>query len=474
MSVVHPWSLPQDTAPRAARRRPSHATPDRATVVRGTPRRAPRHFGAGRFGFVWGAGAISSIGDGLTLVAFPLLATRVTANPALIAGVAVATRLPWLLLSRPAGALADRLDRRRLLTVVELSRMAVLVVLGGLIASHHATLPAIYLASFALGSLQILFVGATQAVIPELVPDSRLAQANGRLYAAQMGGEQFIGPAIGGLAFAAFASLPVLADGASFAVSALLLVLALPRRQPAVRLASASMATDIGEGLRWFAHHRILRLVSGLVAVFAFCQSLGLAILVVYGLKVLRLSGTGFGVFVAIGAIGNLVGALAAARVVKAVGTGRVLVGAGLLAGVCFLVIGRTASQPVALAALIGEAVAVGVGNVASVALRQSLIPRALAGRVNIVMRTCTYGAITVGAVVGGIIAATNGPSLPFAVGGAVQLAGTVALGIPLARRLARDATLTIDLLDDETIDLDIDPWVSNTPDVVLATSEVA
>src|SRR4051794_3052808 len=75
-----------------------------------------------RFWKLWGASTTSGLGDGLVLVGFPLLAATITWSPQLIAGIMVAERIPWLLLSLPAGALADRMDRRRLLAVVESAR----------------------------------------------------------------------------------------------------------------------------------------------------------------------------------------------------------------------------------------------------------------------------------------------------------------------------------------------------------------
>lgn len=473
MTVVLAWSDEKRANP--------VSRPELTSTPASPPRRsAPRHFRPGRFEFLWAANAASFLGDGLALVAFPLLAARFTHDPLLIAGVAVATRLPWLFLSLPLGALADRVDRRRLLMVVEVSRMVVLLGLGGLIATGHASILAIYVTSFAIGAFQILFVGATQAVIPEMVSRERLAAANGRLYGVQMAGE-FIGPAVGGLAFAAMASLPFLADALSFGASAGLLILALPRRAQwatASRVSRGRITADIGEGLRWFRRHRILRLVAALVATFAFCQAIGMAIIVVYALRVLHLTGLGFGLFVSAATIGNLAGALVAARVVRRFGTGAALMAAGLFAGLSFLLVGITSALPLALAAFMVESACVGVGNVASVTLRQALIPTALAGRVQVIMRTCTYGAMTLGALAGGVVASAIGPHSPFAIGGAIQIAGTVAIGLPLTRRLSADHALTINLDPPETVEVDVDPWISggaavDTP-VALDTSEVA
>ena len=68
---------------------------------------------------LWAASAVSNLGDGITLVAGPLLAASLTRDPALVAGLTFAQRLPWLLFSLLSGALVDRLDRRRLMAAVE-------------------------------------------------------------------------------------------------------------------------------------------------------------------------------------------------------------------------------------------------------------------------------------------------------------------------------------------------------------------
>ncbi|GAC1307250.1 MAG: MFS transporter [Acidimicrobiales bacterium] len=478
MSVVHPWSNETYPPKRASHPSACHARPRSARLRRPVlpPRphgrtHLPRHFSTGRFGFLWGASAASSIGDGLALVAFPLLATTMTRSPALIAGVAVATRLPWLLLSLPAGALADRVDRRRLLMVVEVSRMLVLLVLGGLIVSGRASLVAVYVSAFTLGAFQILYVGATQAVLPTMVRSDRLSKANSHLFIAQTSGEQFLGPAIGGLAFAAMASLPFLADGATFAISGALLALAFPRRdhrrvRPATD-SKASIGREMRQGLVWFAGHRVLRLVGAMVGTFAFCQSMGAAILVVFGLRVLHLSGSGFGIFVAVAAVGNLLGAAAVPHLVHRIGTARALLSAGMVAGVAYAVMGTAGSVPIALAALTCEAFAVGVGMVASAVLRQTLIPTELAGRVNVVMRSCAYGAATLGALTGGTLAAIGGARLPFILGGTAEFVGALAIGLPLAR------ILTVARAGDDQLEIDIEAWISSPADQVRSPAYV-
>src|SRR5579862_9141536 len=99
---------------------------------------------------------VSSVGDGLALIAFPLLAVQLTRSPVLIAGVEFAVTAPWLVFGLLAGAFVDRASRRRLLIFVEVARMAVMLLLGAAIASHHLVLIDVYAAAFLITSLETL------------------------------------------------------------------------------------------------------------------------------------------------------------------------------------------------------------------------------------------------------------------------------------------------------------------------------
>src|SRR5262245_1254573 len=98
----------------------------------------PRRALGKSFRLVWLSGLISGTGDGMFLTAFPLLAAVLTRDPVLIAGVTVASRLPWLLFSLVAGAIADRFDRRRLMVMADIGRTLVVAVLGVAVLMHDA------------------------------------------------------------------------------------------------------------------------------------------------------------------------------------------------------------------------------------------------------------------------------------------------------------------------------------------------
>jgi hypothetical protein len=99
-----------------------------------------------------GASAVSNLADGVFFIVLPLLAVRLTDSPLLIAGLAIAARLPWLFFVLVAGALADRLDRRATMRNVQLFRMVVLAGLTGLALVDALSLPVLYATALASAS----------------------------------------------------------------------------------------------------------------------------------------------------------------------------------------------------------------------------------------------------------------------------------------------------------------------------------
>jgi MFS family permease len=100
---------------------------------------------------LWASSAAANLADGIFQVALPLMAVSLTTSPALIAGVAIAGRLPWLVFVLIAGALADRLDRRITMRNVQLLRVAVVGLMVGLALAGQLSLPVLYVAAFVLG-----------------------------------------------------------------------------------------------------------------------------------------------------------------------------------------------------------------------------------------------------------------------------------------------------------------------------------
>jgi MFS family permease len=173
---------------------------------------------------LWSASTVSTLGDGMYLAALPLLATTLTRDPLAVSVVTFAGWLPWLLFALPAGALVDRLDRRRVMWTVDAARALVVGALTAAVLAGWASIPLLAVAGFLVGTGQTLFENAAQAMVVSVVgrDPRRLERANGQLVASLTVGQQLAGPPLGSAAFAAATWLPFLADAASFGASAAL------------------------------------------------------------------------------------------------------------------------------------------------------------------------------------------------------------------------------------------------------------
>ena len=146
---------------------------------------------------LWTAAAVSNVGDGIRETALPLLAAALTHDPKLVAAVAFANRLPWLLLSLVSGALVDRWDRRRIMTLADGARMVLMVGLSAAVLTDRASIALLCGVAFLLGSAETLFDNAAHAMLPSVVSRDDLENANGQLEAAMLVGNHFVGPALG-------------------------------------------------------------------------------------------------------------------------------------------------------------------------------------------------------------------------------------------------------------------------------------
>jgi len=364
---------------------------------------------------LWWANAISSTGDGAFVAALPLLAVTISRDPRLVAVVTAASYLPWMVLSLPAGALVDRYDRATLMWRAQLVQAAVVAAVAILIAFRVANIAVLAVAGLLLGSAEVIFSNAAQAVLPALVPPSLLPKANGSQQISLTVGETFLGPPAGSLLFAAAAALPFGLDAVSFAGSAALLA-RLPRTRPAGEGARPSIRAQIAEGLRWLTRHRLLRVVAVLLGVFNFANQMGQAVLVLLATQVLHVGTRGYGLLLAVTAIGSVVGGLVSPALTRWLGLLPTLILAGAVDAAVFAGLGLAPDPAVAALTLAGQGVAVTMWNVVTISLRQRVVPAHLLGRVNSVYRMLGWGLMPLGALAGGFVAHAAGLRAPYLV----------------------------------------------------------
>lgn len=372
---------------------------------------------------LWMASAISNLGDGVRWVALPLLAVTLTRDPAKVAAIDLAASLPWFLFALPAGALVDRLDRRKVMVAANVFRTAVMGALAALVLTDNSTLVVLYVLAFCLGTAETMFDNSAQALMPRLVDHSLLEKANGRLVAAELTANQFVGPPLGGFLFAAMAALPFVVDATSFALSALLIFLIAgtftsPRDKA---LPQTRLRSEIAEGVRWLWGHRLLRSMAAYVGLMNLMSTACFSIFVLFAVQILDLTEAGFGLLLSSMAIGSLFGGLTSSRVAKRIGGGRTIFLGLVLAGVSYLLMGASSNPFVvaAGAALLGWPIT--SWNVITVSMRQRIIPDRLLGRVNSVYRLLAWGTMPIGALVGGLLGRGYGLRAPFLVAAAVH-----------------------------------------------------
>ena len=368
--------------------------------------------------------AVSHLGDGIGKVALPLLATTLTRDPLLIAGLSATQFLPWLLFAAVAGALVDRIDRRRAMIAANTARAVAVGTLAVLVAAGGMTIWLVYLTALVIGTAETVADSAANALIPAVVGDGSLDAANSKLQACEIVGQTFLGGPVGGLTFALFAALPFVLNTAGFAIAAaVLLGLAGSYRPQREVREPARLRTELADGLRWLRGNALLKRLVIVAGLLSLVSELAQAQLVLYALDDLHLSDATFGFFAFAGGIGGLLGAGVTPRLVRAAGRRVVVLGGILGCGAGFGGMGLVRS-PVAAAALFGLfAAAVVAVNVVLATARHTLVPGELLGRVLGVWRTVVWGAIPLGALLGGVLTEALGTAAhTFAVSGLAML----------------------------------------------------
>ena len=380
-----------------------------ATVALGAPYRR-----------LWSATLLSNLGDGIRAAAFPLLAVTVTHNPVLIAGVAVAGQLPGLLFGLAAGSLADRFDRRRLVVAVDIVRLALLSGLIGLIAGGWVTIGFLYLVVFVSGVAEVVRDTTAGTLVPSIVSPDQLDRANGRMVTAEIAGNEFVGPPLGGYLFGIAVVLPFAVNGGTLAI-AVALVAGIPAL---VRTTDAADGTGpsrqrspVKVGVRWLREHRTFWPVPATSAALAMTDSAWFTLLVLYVSDILHLSPAWYGVLLAVGAIGGLGGGLFAATVTGRFGARVTALGCLALAAAGQLALGTTSAVTVTAAVLATSSMAFAIWNVQARTTIQRAVPPDLLGRVTSINRTAITAASVAGAGLGGVAAHHLGLHAPFLLG---------------------------------------------------------
>jgi DHA3 family tetracycline resistance protein-like MFS transporter len=358
------------------------------------------------FGLLWAGDAVSLVGDGVFTVAIAWQVYALSNAPTAHAIVGLARVVPMVGFVLFSGALADRLDRRRLMIAGAALPGAAVAVLAVLALGGTLALWQIWAISAVVGLGRAISGPAAGAIVPELVPAHLLVQANSLEQLMRPLAMTLVGPALGGVLIAAVGAGSAFAfDAASFGVAVLALSAIRPR--PRVREGEpSSLLADLREGVAFVRRHTWIWGTLGVATVWVLVIVGPFEVLVPFVLKnELHAGPHEFGLVYAAGGIGAIVAAFGMGQL----GLPRRNVTVMLLgwgAG-CAAVVGiglASSSWQAGVAMGISESLFT-VGEIIWITLLQSLVPGELLGRVRSIDWLLSVGLLPVGYALTGPVA---------------------------------------------------------------------
>lgn len=323
--------------------------------------------------------------------------------------------LPWLLFGLIAGAVADRMDRRRMVVIASLLRSLVLAFLVVTIATGVVNIALVLGSMFLIGTAEVFADSAFRTFLPMLVPKADLGIANARIQVGFITLNQLAGAPIGAMLFAAGMAVPF---GAQIACGLLAIVLITRLGIPAgsVRddVAESHIGRDIVDGMRWLMGHAVVRTLALVIITFNITWAATWSMLVLYSLDILHMGPVGYGLLTTAAAAGGLVAMPCYGwleRTVPLATLMRVCLSLEVAMHVGFAV---TKFAWVAMLITFGFGLYAFVWGTLSQAIRQRAVPMEFQGRVGSVYAVAIYAGIVVGSALGGVIAHQWGITAPF------------------------------------------------------------
>lgn len=407
------------------------------------------------------ASTMTNLGDGFMAIAVVWLASALTRDPTLIALVGLASRLPWLVFSLPAGVITDRFDRRLLVAWMDVLRVAVIAGFAVVVLLHQSALPTpeelaagapapeqagflllmLALAALLLGFAEVVRDNAAQTLMASIVDKSQLERANGRLWGAETAMNNFVGPPLGGVIIAVGLALPFFLNAGLLAVGAALIFALTGTFLPQGTRTEGRIRwrAEMGEGFGWLWRHQLLRTLAILLGVMNMLSAIAFVVMVLFVQEVLGLyEGWQFGMVTTGVAVGAVLGSMVVERITARLTSGTSLFVAIAGMGLSNIAVGLSSWGLAVWAALLAGGLFVVMWNVITVSLRQRIIPDHLLGRVNSVYRFFGWGTISIGTLLGGVLVSVSEPALgrewalrlPFLLAGVVGIA-LLAVALP-------------------------------------------
>src|SRR5438876_7545496 len=351
---------------------------------------------------LWFGQTISSIGSGVSELAFPLLVLALTHSPAQ-AGFASALRtLPYFIFTLPGGALLDRWNRKRVMILCDAGRAISMVSIPVALVFGHLTLVQLYIVSLLEGSLYVFFDLAETARLPRVVPKEQLPAAISQNQVT-FGITNLLGPPLGGVLYTIGRAVPFLVDAISYLVSVISLLFIKTKFQMERVVATRKLRTEIVEGMKWLWRQPLLRVMAFLNSGWS-SLGFGFSLLVIVLAQGQHLSPPFIGILFAIGGVSSILGASIAPLIQKRLRYGQAIIGLWWLYVLVWLLVALV-HTPFALGAIVACFFLVdSIYNIVQFSYRLALIPDELQGRVNSAFRLISYSLRPVGIALTGVL----------------------------------------------------------------------
>lgn len=354
------------------------------------------------FRMLWIGQLLSDTGSTAALIAYPLLILAITHSPALAGVVGTVRLVVQLVIGLPGGALADRLDRRRVMIVCDSARAAVLALLVVLVLLHLVSWPLVMIISVIDGGGSVLFDPSANAALPAIVHDSQLEQAwaatEGRTYAANL-----VGPALGGFLFGLGNAVPFLADSVSYLVSAGTVGRIRGRFRPERSAERKSLWHEVGEGLVLVWRNTLLRAVVILAPLINFAFN-GVIFTITVALRQHGIAPAIIGLVQAGIMVGGLVGAIIAPKLQGRLRFRQLVIGLALIATGLFAVAALVLPSPLVAIPVAVTFVGAPAANAALFAAMLRSAPENMRGRVNNTVLMAATGLAALSPLTAGLI----------------------------------------------------------------------
>ena len=355
----------------------------------------------------------TNVGDGIAVAAGPLLLATQTRNPAVVAMALLAQRLPYLLIGLYVGVLADRLDRRRVVTVVNILRALVVSGLAMIVATGRVSVAVVLVTLFILGTAEVFADITMSTLLPMFVAPPDLGVANARIVSGFITANQLVGPAIGAFLFTAGMAVPFGAQAMCMALGAVLI--SRVARTPPVKTGRPSrLGRDLKEGFRWLWNHAPLRTL--VITVFVFNITFGAAwsVLVLIAIERLQVGELGYGLMISFGAIGGLLGATAYGMLASRFSLADIMRAGLVIECLTHLTLATTTTPWVGMTILFLFGAHNSIWATTTTTIRQRAVPIEFQGRVSSLNQLGSYGGLVAGAALGSVIAGRWGVTGPF------------------------------------------------------------